>query len=105
MNMAHGCGFPTHCNFWTGTYFEYIPNGFQFQLVPSTTIFTKVNKRDYFIDGKITRFPKPKRRMIYFPIDISIYANYIKNYKGKEPFKNSPPLGEIIQLAYKIQQQ
>jgi len=104
MKQANGCGFATDNNYWIGTYFEYIPNGFKFQLVPNTITFTKVNKKDYFIDGKIKRFPKPKRRMIYFPIDISIYSNYIKNYKGEEPFKNSPPMEDIIQLAYKIQQ-
>jgi hypothetical protein len=106
MNMAHGCGFPAKDFFWTGTYFEYLPNEFEFfELAEdSNTRAIKISKTDVVVNGKKKRFPKPKRRMVFFPIDSTIYSNYLKNYKGEEPFKDSPPMEEIIQLAYNLQQ-
>lgn len=105
MNQAHGSRFPTNDYFWIGTYFEYLPDNFEFfEIVEDfKTKCLKINKTCVVVNGKKKRFAKPKRRQVFFPLDRYIYASYLKSYKGKEPFKNSPPTEEIITLAHKIQ--
>ena len=97
---------PAKDSFWVGTYFEHLPNYFEFfEIVKDCkTKCIKVNKTQVAVNNKVKRFPRPKSRQVYFPIDRDVYSNYLKNYKGKEPFKNSPPMEEIIQLAHKLQQ-
>jgi hypothetical protein len=105
MNQAPSMGFPHNDKFWIGTYFQHIPNGMYIYEIPAdkNTLCIKFNTRDVIVNNKRKRFARPKRRMIYFFIHQAIYANYLKNYKGKEPFSQSPPTEELIQLGFDTQ--
>jgi hypothetical protein len=103
---AHGCGFPEDNKFWIGTYFEHIPDGMKIYEIAGddATLCIKANTRDCVVNGIRKRFTKPKSRFVYFYLDQGVYENYLKNYKGKEPFSQSPPMDLLIELAYNIQQ-
>jgi hypothetical protein len=92
--------------FWVGTHFHDLPIGIKFYEIvadSNNTPCIKFNTRDVIVCNKRKRFPRPKRRQVYVPIEIGTLNHYIDNYKGKDPFKTFPPTQELIQLAFKTQ--
>jgi hypothetical protein len=106
MNQAHGYGFPNNDKYWIGTYFEFIPDGMKIYEIAGddATLCIKISARDCVVNQIRKRFPRPKRRMVFFYIPQGVYSNYLKNYKGKEPFSQSPSTHELIELGFNTQQ-